>query len=176
VFYLWKRLLTRWAMMRQQDTMTKLQGAIETAVADKRWTSLPDGTTFCNLFCQEIAHAFGCYFLDGLAAREMGERIISEIGSAGDGVASWQEVAAQRAVDMAKADSFVLGWAPILDQEHGHVVVVAPEDMEQSDTFGSRVPMCASIAKYPFSNRVMKVSEAYRVANKPRYFLWTQAQ
>lgn len=172
--YMWRRILERWGIRRVSDPATpKLTAAINQAVANKAWTSLPDGTTFCNSFCQQILHAFGCHELDGMVAREMGERVLQDIARAGEGLCNWQEVIPAKAVEMAKQDCLVLGWSACEGEAHGHVVVVAPEDMEDSGTFGTKVPMCASIAKYPFQNRVMKVSEAYRVANKPRYFLLT---
>jgi len=154
------------------DPTAKLNAAIEAAINNAAWKSLPDGTTFCNDFCQQILNAMGCKELDGLKARDMGMRVLDAIARTGDTISSWQEVTAQKAVDMAKTGTAVLGWSPILEEAHGHVVIVAPEAMEDSGTFGGPVPMCASIAKYPFLNRIMKVSEAYRVANKPRYFAW----
>jgi hypothetical protein len=154
------------------DQAVNLTAAISAAIANPAWKSTSDGTTFCNEFCQEILHTANCHELDGLVARDMGNKIVTDIMAAGDGLCKWQEVTAQKAVDAAKIGAFVLGWSPILEEQHGHVVIVAPEDMEDSGTFGCPVPMVASIAPYPFLNRIMKVSEAYRVANKPRFFQW----
>lgn len=154
------------------EAIDKLNTAIAKAIANSKWTSLPDGTTYCNDFCQEILGDLGCHDLDGLLARDMGEKVLSLIASAGDSISPWQEITWQKAIENAKIGIPVLGWAEIPEEKHAHVVIVAPEDPEESGTFGGLVPMCASIARNPFQNRIMKISEAYRVANKPRYFAW----
>lgn len=172
--YLWSKIFGQWTVKKMPDEKptAKLSAAINAAIENKAWTSLPDGTTFCNDFCQEIAHAFGITELDGMLARAMGEHILSVIAAAGSQPCRWQEVTAAKAVEMAMQGSFILGWSSVEGEAHGHVVVVAPEVMEMSITFGGPVPMVASIAPNPFLNRIMKVSEAYRVANKPSFFAW----
>src|SRR5260221_2236655 len=140
--YLWQRILQRWRIVRMHDPADSLSEAIDAAVANPAWKSRPDGTTFCNYFCQEILHAAGCKDLDDLDARDMGLKVLNEIARAGDGFCAWLEITASKAVELAKAGKFVLGWAPIMNEAHGHVVIVAPEDMEQSGTFGRSVPMC----------------------------------
>jgi len=173
MFYLWRRIVQRWRLFKMpDDPKAKLTAAIAAAIANPAWKSTPDGVTHCNGFCQQILNAGGCHDLDGLVARDMGNTVLAIIAKAGDNICQWQEVTAQKAVDAAMAGYFVLGWSPILEETHGHVVIIAPEPMEMSGTFGGFVPMCASIAPSPFLNRIMTIAEAYRVANKPRFFQW----
>ena len=152
-----------------QESLIK---AIKRAIDNPAFRSKPDGTTFCNLFCQQILNDLGCHDLDGLIAREMGEKVLDLIALSGDSMVSWQEVTWQKSIEIAKIGYPVLGWSPCLLEEHGHVVIIAPEEPELSKTFGGLVPMCASISRYPFENRIQKISEAYRIADKPRYLAW----
>lgn len=150
------------------------------AAACTRWESKPDGTTYCNFFCQEIARGFGITELDlsggaPLMAADMGPKIQRLIQDAQlDGTpCKWREDVAQRAVEHAKKGGFVLAWAGApVGEKHGHVAVLAPEDMEMSGTFGYPVPRCASIARNPFHNRIGRVSEFFKASNKPVYFLY----
>ena len=150
-----------------------LNQLISEAMSNPDWVSTP-GVTHCNSTVIYIANGFNIHDLDGLMARDMGE-IIKRMISMSQGLdqsCKWMEDTPVNAVVHAKGGNFAFAWSPILQETHGHVAVVAPEDMEFSGTYGSQVPMVASISPYPFSNRIQKVSEAFRVINKPAYFLY----
>lgn len=165
-----------------EDRVKKLTSVIAQALSNPRWESLADGTTFCNDCVCEIADELGVPDLRDdqgtpRIAESMGQKILRVIADAKDAgkPCKWRQDVAERAVSHAKKGGFGFGWSPELSAvgaKHNHVVVVAPLDMEDSSTFGYKVPMVASIARYPFENRVMKTSEAYRKKDAPIWLLY----
>ena len=160
-----------------REAAAALTERLEAACDNPAWNSLPDGTTYCNYFCQQVAHAFGIKDLDQpngapLMAADMGPKLREFMKEPG---CPWREVSMAKAQELANRGEFVLGWAGAPEGEHhGHVVVIAPGEMENSASFGYPVPLCASIAKYDpkgeSKNRIDKVSIFYRADNKPVYF------
>jgi hypothetical protein len=167
---IWDSIIVLGQEKKIMPSLENLNSAINRAITNEEFNSIP-GTTYCNQFCQQILNDLGCHDLDGLMARDMGQKILALI-TQGYPPCLWLEMNASQSVEKAKSGIPVLGWAAIEQETHGHVVIIAPEDMELSTTFGCDVPMCASIAPAPFKNRIMKISEAYRKENSPRYFAW----
>lgn len=161
-----------------EELVKKLQIAIDRANHNSDWDSTPDGTTHCNSYCfqiaSDVAPAAARDMLGGdgqiLMATPMGEKLLKLGGD-------WRQDIAQRAVDHAKKGGFALGWAGAPVGHHGHVVVVAPQDMQDSLSFGGKVPMVASIAGYGKGpNRIDKASWFYKADNKPIWLLFRADQ
>lgn len=144
----------------REENRKKLEIACWEAVKNPEWCQKPDGTTFCNFAAQFVANKMGCKDLDGLMANECYDKMNS--------TPSWTKDTAEIAVKHAMSGG--LAFAAVKAATHGHLAAIYPQAMERSETWDQLVPFVANVGVAP--NAIKKVSAAFKLANKPDYFLW----
>jgi hypothetical protein len=160
---------------------TGYNAAADVAAAVEKLTQLqreaiqmfPDqgATTFCNYGLLHVANGLGCHDLDGLMASEMVRRAELYCNARPQ---DWREDTWERAV--AHAQRGGLAFVGEVAYPHGHVASVAAQPMQDSGTWGCKVPILANIGGAP-PNDFKKLSACFRVAARPmvKTFLWRSA-
>lgn len=139
------------------------------AVTNPEWISRDvtgDGKpeTFCNYASRFIAEGMGCLTLKpGVLANAMIEAIQID----GD----WREDTIERA--HAHALKGGLAFLTLSEWPHGHLCSISPEPMQDSGTWGRKVPIVANVGPAK-SHGIVKASVAFKAADAPmvRAFLW----
>lgn len=124
----------------------------------------PDGTTYCNVAVCDAGRALG--LVDWDPNTHTANRIAAICAADTSG---WSVVDSQGAADAALAGRWVLACA--IEAKHGHVASVYPAPAQMSQTWGHVVPMVANVGK---SVGIMRASGAFRMANQPSYYVFSQ--
>lgn len=117
-------------------------------------------TTFCNKFVQYVLNGFNYIAMTGMTANEMNQFMADPK----NGWITLDEVNAQ-----ARANEGVIvipGW--FNPNGHGHVNVVIPGLLENSETFHKKVPKCVNIGVVNFIGK--KISWAFKPEEAPTYY------
>lgn len=118
--------------------------------------------TFCNLFSNFVAQAFGYQKLAGKNANE----IFDFLSSPANG---WLKVDGDIAQSHANAGCLVFAvWKN--PAGHGHICVICPGKMKRSNTFGKDVPKCVNVGRDVFFGK--KISLAFRT--EPAYYVLSE--
>jgi len=121
-------------------------------------------TTFCNEFIQSICNGLGYSGLNGLMANQMIDFML-------DPKNGW--ITVDDAVAQAHANNGALVIAGKKNPTgHGHVCLIIPGILEQSNSFGKSVPKCANVGKDVFIGK--RISFAFPVSMIPQYFVLGQ--
>ncbi len=124
-------------------------------------TPKPDGTTFCNIFIQSICTTMGYDNFSGMNANQMFQKM--------SGTSSgWISVEDEVAQFHANAGVLVIAaWSNAAG--HGHVNLIIPGLIENSNSAGKSVPKCANVGRDVFWGK--RLSYAFSYPNeKPTLF------
>lgn len=119
--------------------------------------------TFCNQFIQYILNGFGYGNMNGMMANQM----ISYMDDATNG---WIKVS--DAVAQQHANSGVIVIAAKAIEPHGHLCLIIPGLLENSNSYKKDVPKCVNIGKDVFYGK--RVSWAFRSEEMPSYYALSQ--
>lgn len=143
-----------------------LKALCDEAVANPSWVAhdiTGDGVaeTFCNRAAAFIAQGMG-YF--DFPAKISANQMIEHMASRSD---SWtEEHDLDRVADLAQKGALII--LGVTEVAHGHVTVAAPLPPEMSGSLGYKVPMVAHVGGGKTPNGIVKVSEAFKLAQIPR--------
>jgi len=121
-----------------------------------------DGTilaTFCNRFVQYVLNSMGYGEMNDMMANQMHDFM-------SDPKNGWIEVSME--VGQNHANNGVVVIASHKDDPHGHVCIVLPGILEQSYSWGAKVPKVVNIGGSVFFGK--KLSYAFRANQKPTIF------
>jgi hypothetical protein len=126
--------------------------------------------TFCNRSVRFIAEGMGAfgYFRHDTSASQM-VRLL-------DGRFGWREEwDFERIAAFAQKGALII--IGVAEEPHGHVVVAAPMPCQLSGSWGGMVPMVAHVGGGKTPNGIVKLSEAFRLAQRPRLkaYLWEES-
>lgn len=114
-----------------------------------------DGKTYCNVACRQISEGMG---YAGISDKLLANDIITLLSTA----ENWKEVSVVHAHAHALLGG--LAFVAVSEKPHGHIAAVYPAPMQDSGSWGAKVPMLANVGK---TNGVMKLSGVFRVAQRP---------
>ena len=120
-----------------------LLDAIHLPLCRPEYAPLPDGTTHCNQFVDEVATAMGYRGFHGIVANQ----IIDMMAANGD---HWSVINMEQAQDMANGGTLII--AGMKADPHGHVCVVCPGKPKTSGRWGV-VPSVANVGAQVFIGR-----------------------
>lgn len=123
----------------------------------------PDGTTFCNQFMQLVCSGIGYDDFNGMSANQMVKKM-------SDPASGWISVGDQ--VGQTHANSGVLviaAWANT--SGHGHVNLIIPGILENSNSAGKSVPKCANVGRDVFWGKRLSCAFSYPTAAPTIYAL-----
>ena len=147
---------------QRAERRAAIRAACEAGVANPEWVQRinGDGTvdTFCNRFFLSVAHAAGCFELDGKLANEQ----IHQMAASANFRCDTMERAHRHAMRGG------LAIAGLTAEGHGHVCPVADEPMQDSGSWGKPVVMVWNVGRAP--NGLKRVSQAFKT--EPLFFLW----
>ena len=142
-----------------------LKSACDAALSNPKLQPV-DGITYCNMAVQSIAQAMGCGEFSGLMADEIYQ--VMKTNPSGH----WETATGQEATVYALSGGLAIAAMSShrLEEDHGHVAVVAPLGMQDSGSLGHDVPVLANVGK---TVGYMKSSEAFPVsAGEAEYFMY----
>lgn len=115
--------------------------------------------THCNEALQYVLNGFGYGNMNGMVANQM-------IAFMGDPKNGWIKVG--DAVAQQHANSGVIVIAGKTIEPHGHICLIIPGLLENSNSFKKDVPKCVNIGKDVFYGK--RVSYAFRSEDMPDYY------
>lgn len=125
------------------------------------WVPQP-GVTFCNQAVNYVCVSLGYKKLVGLLANQ----IFGALQTNGD----WQDVTADAAQYAANQGGLVIAaWKNPDSQQHGHVCVVMPGVLEESDSWKGPAPKVMNIGETNFIGK--KASYAFSAERIPQFFV-----
>jgi len=116
-------------------------------------------TTFCNKFIQYVLNGFGYGNMNSMLANQM----IAFMEAPQNGWIKVSDTVAQQ-----HANNGVIVIAGHSKEPHGHICLIIPGIMENSNSFKKDVPKCVNIGKDVFYGK--RVSFAFRAEEMPNYY------
>lgn len=120
-------------------------------------------TTFCNEFTQACSFVFGIDELAGKLARDIHLNALLRQDD-------WRKVGLAESQDACNAGFFVIAVYSTPEPGGDHVCVIVPGEMQDSGSWGCKVPLCANVGKSNFYGKPL--SFAFTPAEKPELFVY----
>lgn len=116
-----------------------------------------EGVTHCSGYVAEVAGIMGFKDLDMLLANEIVTRISQN--------PQWSEIPMEKAQDLANGGSLIV--AGVIEEPHGHVVIVCPGKIKNSGRWGN-VPTVANVGKEVWIGKGVN----WAFSSMPKFWVW----